>query len=170
MLEMVSPDELNPKYVDIPDLRVERMEVKCPEFNMFLRMVVGYNHRWGGRTNWGKDEWYRLVNRDEMETWVAYLSGTPAGYFELEKNPEGEVHILSFGLLPQFIGRGIGGHLLTKAIERSWEMGAKKVIVGTCSHDHPHALKNYVARGFSIRQTNHGQANPPVKSIWDLVS
>ncbi len=168
-LEMDSPDELRPKYADIPGLRVEWMETRCPEFNKFLHMTVGYNHRWGGRTDWSQEYWYNHVNRDEMETWVAYMQGTPAGYFELEKIPTGEVNILSFGLLPQFIGKGIGGHVLTKAIERAWDMGASKVQVGTCSHDHPHALKNYEARGFHIQRTNQGPANTPVKSFWELI-
>ena len=169
-LEMLSPDEFRPKYVIFPDSRIELMEIKCPEFNKFLHTVVGYDYRWGGRTNWSKDDWYKYVNRDEMETWVAYLSGGPAGYFEIEKDSEGNANILTFGLLPQFIGKGLGGHLLTRAIERAWEMGAKSVQVGTCSHDHPHALKNYLARGFRIRKTEQRPANPPIKSFWDLVS
>jgi ribosomal protein S18 acetylase RimI-like enzyme len=168
-LEMLKPDDLRPKLVDIPDLRVQRMEVRCPEFNKFLHTVVGYDYRWGGRTHWGKDDWYRYVNRDEMETWVAYLSGTPAGYFEIEKTSEGDVHILAFGLLPQFIGRGLGAHLLTRAVQRAWEMGASKVWLSTCTHDHPHALKNYCARGFRIRKTEENPANPPIKSFWELV-
>ena len=169
-LEMLSPDELRPKYADIPDLRVQRMVVKCPEFNKFLHTIVGYNHRWGGRGDWSRDYWYKYVNRDEMETWVAYLSGTPAGYFELEKTSEGNARILALGLLPQFIGKGLGGYLLTRAIERGWEMGVSKVQVGTCSHDHPHALKNYLARGFRIQRTNQGPANPPIKSFWELMA
>jgi len=170
ILEMLSPDKLNPKYGDFPDLRIERMEVKCPEFNKFLHTIVGYDYRWGGRSSWSKEDWYKHVNRDEMETWVAYLSGTPAGYFELERRSEGRIYILCFGLLPQFIGKGLGGHLLTKSIERAWEMGANKVQVGTCSHDHPHALKNYLARGFHIRQTKQGPANKPIKSFWELMT
>ena len=169
-LEMLSPDELRPKCADFPDLRIEQMVVRCPEFNKFLHTIVGYNHRWGGRNDWSKDYWYKYVNRDEMETWVAYLSGTPAGYFELEKTSEGNARILALGLLPQFIGRGLGGHLLTTAIERGWEMGASKVQVGTCSHDHPHALKNYLARGFRIQRTRQGPANPPIKSFWELMA
>jgi len=170
MLEMANPGDLRAKYVDYPGLQIERMETKCPEFNKFLHTLVGYDYRWGGKTDWGKDDWYRYVNRDELETWVAYVSGTPAGYFELGKRPEGDVQILSFGLLPQFIGKGIGGHLLTKAIERAWELGASKVEVGTCTHDHPHALKNYLARGFQIKQTTQKPANAPIKSFWELVS
>jgi GNAT superfamily N-acetyltransferase len=75
-----------------------------------------------------------------------------------------------FGLLPQFIGQGPGGHLLTAAIERAWEMGPEKVIVGTCSHDHPHALDNYLARGFRITRTVQEPANPEVRDYWEIVS
>ena len=169
ILEMLSPDDLRPKYGDFPDLRIERMEFKCPEFNKFLHTVIGYEYRWGGRAHWGKHDWYGHVNRDGMETWVAYLSGTPAGYFELEKSPEGDVHIINFGLLPQFIGRGLGGHLLTRAVERAWEMGARRIWLSTCTHDHPHALKNYLARGFRIQRIRKGPANPPIKSFWQLM-
>jgi GNAT superfamily N-acetyltransferase len=80
---------------------------------------------------------------------VAYFSGTPAGYFELEKD-KGNVEIAYFGLLPQFIGQGIGGYLLTRAVEQAWQMSAERVWVHTYTLDHPNALSNYQARGFRI--------------------
>ncbi len=168
-LVMTRPEDLNPSYVDIPDLRVEQLQNKCPEFNKFLHLLVGHVHRWGWRADWGKDGWYRYVNREELETWVAYVAGTPAGYFELEKREDGDAYLDVFGLLPQFVGIGLGGHLLTRAIERAWELGPNRVCVGTCSHDHPHALKNYLARGFQIQTTSREPPNPPVRSFWELV-
>ena len=58
-----------------------------------------------------------------------------------------------FGLLPQFIGQGIGGNLFTRAIECGWNLGAKRVWVHTCSLDHPQALNNYLARGLRLFST-----------------
>lgn len=168
-LVMAEPGALNPRWADVPDLRVELMKTKCPEFNRFLYLVVGHGHLWGWRDTWGRDGWCEYVNRDELETWVAYVAGTPAGYFELEKLKDGEAHIMIFGLLPQFIGQGLGGHLLTRAVERAWELGPSRVIVGTCSHDHPHALNNYLARGFEIVEEKQEPANPPVRTFWELV-
>jgi GNAT superfamily N-acetyltransferase len=170
ILAMFQPSDLRPKRVDWPDLRVERMEVKCPELNKFLHTVIGAPYRWGGRTQWDQARWYAHVNRDELETWVAYRAGTPAGYFELEIHAEGDVQILSFGLLAPFIGQGLGGHLLTCAAERAWEMGATRVWLNTCTHDHPHAIKNYIARGFQIQQVVQSPANPPIKSFWELMT
>ncbi len=55
-----------------------------------------------------------------------------------------------FGLLDEYHGRGIGGHLLTFALQRAWELargGPSRVRVSTCTLDGPHALRNYEARG-----------------------
>ena len=43
-----------------------------------------------------------------------------AGYYELRRDKDGGVEIAYFGLLPEFIGRGLGGALLTSAIEEAW--------------------------------------------------
>jgi GNAT superfamily N-acetyltransferase len=178
-LEMNSPDDLRPARVDLPGLRIERMCVPLPEFNKFLHTVVGHDYRWGGRAGWGRDEWTAYVHREELQTWVAYVDGTPAGYCEMEKTPEGDVEIKSFGLLPAFIGQGLGGHLLTVAVEHAWApeadgdvgrgMGATRVWLHTCTHDHPHALRNYTARGFRLCKTEVEPANPPIPSFWELM-
>jgi GNAT superfamily N-acetyltransferase len=94
----------------------------------------------------------------------------------MEKAPEGDVEIKSFGLLPAFIGQGLGGHLLTVAVERAWApagdggLGATRVWLHTCTHDHPHALQNYRARGFSVFKTEVEPANAPIPSFWELAA
>ena len=174
-LEMLHPADLRPKRVERPGLRVERVRTPLPEFNKFLHTMVGYPHRWGGRSEWGQDEWTAYVCREALETWVATVEGAPAGYCEMEKSAEGEVEIKNFGLLPAFIGQGLGGHLLTVAMEHAWApveaggMGATRVWLHTCTHDHPHALGNYTARGFRLCKTEVGPANPPIPSFWELV-
>ena len=169
-LEMRHPGDLRPKTVDRPDLRIERMTTPYPEFNKFLHTVVGYAYRWGGRQHWTEEDWVAYAARVDLETWVAYVEGTPAGYFEIERNPAGDVHIWNFGLLPPFIGQGLGGHLLTRAVERAWAWGATVVWLRTCSHDHPHALQNYLARGFQVVRTERGPPNPPLEPFWALVT
>ena len=58
--------------------------------------------------------------------------------------------IAYFGLLPKFIGKGLGGGFLSYAVEKAWEFKKKRIWVHTCNYDHPNALKNYKARGFEI--------------------
>ena len=84
-----------------------------------------------------------------METWVAVVDGEQAGYYELDPQAGADVEIASFGLLAPFQGAGLGGHLLTHAIRRGFELG-DRVWVHTCTLDGPFALANYEARGMTI--------------------
>ena len=146
-LEMNSEAAFRPSATD-SRLQVCHVELPCPEFNWFLHQAVGGHYRWGGREAWGAAEWQEFVDRTEVETHVGYIRSTPAGYFELEKQDDQSIRVLCFGLLPQFIGQGLGGPLLTEAVSRCWQLGATRIWLTTCSHDHPHALSNYLARGF----------------------
>ena len=149
-LEIQDPGALRPAQRQHPDAEIRRVEIVCPEFNRFLYAAVGGEWHWHERLSWSYEQWTTYLERPQHETWVAYVRGTPAGYVELERHPSGSVEICYFGLLPQFIGHGLGGQLLTHAIRRGWEMGATRVWVHTCTLDHPSALRNYQARGLEI--------------------
>jgi GNAT superfamily N-acetyltransferase len=159
LLEMSSRSDLRPSDRASAELDVRRVEMICPEYNWFLHQTVGVEFRWGGREAWGRKEWTEYVDRPQLETWVAYVAGTPAGYYELEGQDDGSVRIECFGMRRPFIGRGMGGALLFRAVERCWAMGASRVWLTTCSHDHPYALKNYLARGFQLVRESTGPAN-----------
>ena len=89
-------------------------------------------------------------------TYVAHFDGQEVGYFELESQKGGDVEIVYFGLLPDFIGRGLGGALLSAAVERAWEItDTRRVWVHTCTEDHKHALDNYRQRGFILFKTEN---------------
>jgi GNAT superfamily N-acetyltransferase len=157
-LEMRTPDELNPKTT-IPDgLEIRKIGVPSPEFSRFLYVTVGRDWLWIDRLDWPAKKWKRWVDRDELDTWVAYMKGAPAGYFELVVQKDKSVELAFFGLLPQFIGKGLGGYLLSEAIRKAWDRDASRVWVHTCTLDHRHALGNYEARGLAIvREETHIQ-------------
>jgi len=146
-LEMTSRSQLRGAVRAETAMALVRAEIPCPEFNRFLYTAVGARWWWYARLSWTHARWRAYLERPELETWVAYVSGSPAGYFELEAQGEGNVEIAYFGLLPGFVGKGVGGELLTAAITRAWDMGAARVWVHTCDLDHPSALPNYQARG-----------------------
>ena len=163
-LELTDPNQLRPKRVRLPGLEIRQLEALCPEFNWFLHEAVGADYLWGGREDWGRAEWTAYLDRPELETWVAYVRGAPAGYFDIEKQTDGSVEIISLGLLARHFGQGLGGHLLTVTVERAWVIGANRVWLHTCTHDHEHALANYLARGFQIVKETDGPANRPRES------
>ena len=160
-LEMTDPGELRGRRVERADLEIRRADVPVPELNRFLYTAVGGNWFWVDRLPWTYGDWLAWVDRPALQTWVATVSGSPAGYFELEAQDRADVEIKSFGLLPRFYGRGLGAHLLTEAVTRAWERDAARVWVHTCTLDHPHALANYQARGFRVyRQETNGEILP----------
>jgi len=125
-------------------------KVALPEVSRFLYVTVGGRWRWYLRKDWTWDQWKTWLDRKEIHTWIAYLDGTPLGYFELESQPRATTEIQYFGLIPCFIGQGYGKLLLEDAIEKAWQLGGKRVWLHTCSLDHPRALDNYLARGFKV--------------------
>lgn len=149
-LEMTAPHELQPKRLVRHDIDMKQAQVPCPELNRFLYTAVGGDWYWLDRLPWTYAQWRAWVEQPTVETWIAYVAGTPAGYFELEVQSETQVELVYFGLLPQFIGTGLGGHVLTAAIERAWHLDLSRVWVHTCTLDHPGALANYLARGFRL--------------------
>jgi len=149
-LEMVDPAKLRPSTATPAGLEIIEARLPSPEFGRFLYTAVGGDWQWRDRLTWDYARWMRTIGQPGYETWVAYLYGTPAGYYELEPQEGDSVEICYFGLLPQFIGKGVGGRLLTHAIARGWAKGARRVWVHTCSLDHPLALTNYQARGLTL--------------------
>ncbi len=154
-LEMTSPDQLRAsrrlpegiRLVHVHDSHAGRLAGE-------LYRGVGANWHWRDRLDWSDAEWTTAVVRPGVELWIATDAATesPAGYFELERTGE-VVDIHYFGLLPEFIGRGLGGWMLTRAVEQAWALGPARVTLNTCTLDGEAALPNYLARGFSVVRT-----------------
>jgi GNAT superfamily N-acetyltransferase len=149
-LEMRSPAQLKPSPVPDTAPAIVRAEHPSPALNRFLYTSVGGDWHWTDRLPWTWDQWMGWLDRPQLQTWVMSVAGTPAGYFELERQPDDQVEIAYFGVAPPFIGRRLGGHLLTVALQQAWAMGAKRVWVHTCTLDHAAALANYKSRGMTV--------------------
>jgi ribosomal protein S18 acetylase RimI-like enzyme len=148
-LEMRDPARLRPSRVPEPAPQIVCAQIPSPALSRFLYTSVGGNWHWSDRLPWTWQRWMEWLDRPEVQTWIMYVMGTPAGYVELEKQGD-DVEIAYFGVAPEFIGRKLGGHLLSVGIQRAWEMGVRRVWVHTCSLDHPAALGNYQARGMTV--------------------
>jgi GNAT superfamily N-acetyltransferase len=157
-LEMLSPAQLRPRACDRHGFRVEGAD-RDPAVARRFYCDVGADWHWVDRRRWPDEWWYAHVHRPELSTYVGYLDQQPVGYFELHEQGDSGVEIAYFGLLGEFIGQGLGGPLLTAAVERAWALGPKRVWLHTCTLDHPRALANYQARGFAVyRVETQGRA------------
>lgn len=142
-----APRQLQPPR---PTFELRCAKTPQPAFSRFLYCAVGGDWHWRDRLSWTHARWLKHLNRPQVQTWVLYQEGSPAGYIELEQQAHGDVEIAYFGLLPEFTGQGLGGWLLDQGLAHAWQMGARRVWVHTCSLDAPAALATYQAAGMSL--------------------
>jgi GNAT superfamily N-acetyltransferase len=147
-LQLNHPDEFTAAF--LTDERAEIMRVhNCPaSFYRYLYSEVGRLYHWIDRLVWTDEEIVRHLAQDSLSLFVLYYEGAPAGYFELSKEQDGSTELAYFGLVQEFLGKGLGKHLLSAAITQAWQDGASRVWLHTCTLDDPAALPNYVKRGF----------------------
>jgi GNAT superfamily N-acetyltransferase len=143
-LELTDPGAIRraaPPRVD--GVEIARVDPPDGAVSRWFYEEVGRPHAWTDHLGRTAEEWRAWAN--SVETWVATVEGRNAGYHELRAGADG-TEIAYLGLLPGFQGAGLGGHLLTHALERAFAL-APRAWVHTCTLDGRHALPNYRARG-----------------------
>jgi GNAT superfamily N-acetyltransferase len=175
-LEQRGPGDLVPAREPSVPASITRVDDLAPEFSRFLYTAVGGDWHWLDRLPWTLQQWTDWLSRPGSETWVAWINGAPAGYVELDAvTPDDGTHaeIAYFGLLPRYIGKGLGGQLLAHGIAQAWTLHERfselpavaRVWVHTCTLDGPHALANYQARGFRIYRTTETDEKVPETAV-----
>ena len=101
------------------------------------------------------------IEDEAVEIYVLYADGAPAGFAELDRRSRGEIELAYFGMMPFFIGRGLGRYLLAWAIERAWSYEPERLAVNTCTLDHPKALPLYQQLGFKPYKQEHRVIDDP---------
>jgi GNAT superfamily N-acetyltransferase len=152
-LEMCNQRDFHPKELPA-GLEVKIIRPPQAALNRYFYSAVGAQWQWQDRLGWTTEEWQKYVQRVALQTCVGQMNGRDVGYFELETQDDGNLEIMYFGLLPPYIGMGLGAAFLSAAIQLAWDSPAtKRVWVHTCTEDHQHALDNYLKRGFEIFKT-----------------
>lgn len=153
-LEMDSPDRLTGR-APIPPGFVVRQEACTPDLYRELYDGVGGAYHWRDRRSWSDAQLRIHLARPEITVWVLRQGDAPRGFFELARHDDGSIEIAYFGLMPSGIGQGLGRALLTFAVDAAWRSNPRpgRVWLHTCTLDHPAALANYLARGFTVTHT-----------------
>jgi GNAT superfamily N-acetyltransferase len=166
-VEMRDPAQLVPAKPS--PLAVQLQKLSAPHDRQQIQALlreVGGSYDWpaGRRTD---EEWNAWFEKNHLEFWMILVAGEPGGVAFMEIHPERTVEIRSFGLRPRFVGRGIGGEALTKAVQTAWahehpDGPTQRVWLHTSNNDHPNALPNYQRRGFSIFKVEEEEGDTKV--------
>jgi GNAT superfamily N-acetyltransferase len=153
-LQLTDRAQFRPAFGDFRDLTVARVPHPTPALYRSCYRTVGADYHWRDRWSWSDAEIAAHLARPDISIYLARQGDRFAGWYELRTVAEdSSVEIAYFGLPPDTIGRGLGKHLLSCAVRDAWAHDPGRVWVHTCTLDHPHALPNYQARGFTAYRT-----------------
>lgn len=147
-LELKAPSELVDAARPPRGARIEPVVDCPPTFFRWLYTTVGGPWHWRDRLGWDETAIRAHLAQPSVLLRVLYVEGAPAGYYELNRHADGSIEIKYIGLVPERIGRGLGGFLVAEAAREAWALGASRVLLDTCTLDGPAALPNYLKRGF----------------------
>lgn len=123
--------------------------VKPPvHFYRYLYDTIGGRYHWVDRRRMPDSAVASVIHHDQVELYVLYVDGCPAGMAELDFREPGTGLLAYFGLMPEFIGKRLGYFFLYHAVQNAWLRPISTLLVNTCTLDHPRALPLYQRMGF----------------------
>jgi GNAT superfamily N-acetyltransferase len=114
----------------------------------FLYNAVGKDYHWLSRRRVSDAELATIIQDPRNELHVLHVDGSPAGFAELDRREPDEVELVQFGLMPEFIGQGLGKWFLQWIIDTVWRYQPRRFWLHTCTLDHAAALPVYKKAGF----------------------
>ena len=134
-------------------LRAENMPV---HFYRYLYRLVGDPCHWVSRRRMSDEKLVEIIHHPDVYIYVLYADGSPAGMAEIDARNAGAHELKFFGLAPDFTGSGLGRYFLTHIVDLAWLRGPKKLLLETCTLDHPAALPLYQKFGFKVSGRRDG--------------
>lgn len=133
-----------------PSKKVAILRAENPpvHFYRYLYNTVGEPYYWVDRRRMDDETLAALIQNPQLELYVLYVDGCPAGMAELDFREAHTGLLAYFGLMPEFIGKHLGYYFLYNAVQNAWTRAIRTLLVNTCTLDHPRALPLYQRMGF----------------------
>lgn len=129
--------------------RLERAANPPVWYFFALYDAVGRDHEWQDKHLEDPAEVCAFVGHPDVALFTLLQDGWPQGFFQLDWRRPGTCDLAYFGMVPEAVGKGLGGKLLRTAISMGWDRaGVSRMTVNTCTLDHPRALGLYRKLGF----------------------
>ncbi|MGV6800429.1 MAG: GNAT family N-acetyltransferase [bacterium] len=129
-------------------------------FYRYLFDQIGAPYQWVSRRYMSDEELRSHIHDPDVHLYVLYFNGAPCGMGEIDirraTQQAGDAEIKFFGLMPDFVGQGLGRWFLQNIIDLAWALNPRRVVLETCTADHPAALSLYQKMGFSVYRQSEG--------------
>jgi len=158
-LQLDNREQFKDAFGEFPGITIARARNASPELYRTCYRTVGEAFHWFDRWDWSDAEIAAHLADPAIHLFVAMRqngkhAASLAGWYELRRVAEDDsIEVAYFGIVAGEFGRGFGKHLLSSAVRDAWALGPRRVWLHTCTLDHPNALPNYLARGFTPYRT-----------------
>jgi len=159
-LEMTAPPATRPLPAPRAGLEVHRAVRPTLSFYRYLYDAIGADWTWYERKKLDDAQLAAILHDPRVEVNVLWAQGVPAGLAELDGRDRAAIELAYFGILPEFIGQGLGRWLVDWAIHHAWRARPRRLWVHTCDLDHPRALPLYQKAGFRLYDQQMTLATP----------
>jgi len=129
-------------------IAILRAENPPVHFYRYLYDTIGREYHWVDRKKVSDEALAAIIQDRAVELYVLHVEGCPAGMAELDFRKDALCNLAYFGLMPQYLGRGLGFFFLQQTAELAWSRPIERYTVNTCTLDHRRALPLYQRVGF----------------------
>ena len=133
-----------------PGVAIARRRAMAAGDYLRLYHAIGDDWLWWSRLTWDEATLTAHLAEDRTEVYVVESDGEEIGLIELNPRPAPDIELRYFGVIPSRIGTGLGGWLLAYAIAAVSQHRPRRMILNTCTLDHPGALAFYRRYGFTV--------------------
>ena len=110
---------------------------------------VGRQWHWVNRRMLTDRQLSAIIHHPATEIFTLKNRDRAIGFVELNFKLFPQVEIVFVGLIEDAIGRGLGSRMLERVIDYIYTRAPSRIIIQTCTLDHPSALPLYQRRGFT---------------------
>jgi|TARA_B100001093_G_scaffold14063_1_gene12959 GNAT superfamily N-acetyltransferase len=110
---------------------------------------VGRQWHWVNRRMLTDRQLSAIIHHPATEIFTLKNRDRAIGFVELNFKLFPQVEIVFVGLIKDAIGRGLGSAMLERVIDYIYTRAPSRIIIQTCTLDHPSALPLYQRRGFT---------------------
>ena len=110
---------------------------------------VGRQWHWVNRRLLTDRQLSAIIHHPATEIFTLKRRDRAIGFVELNFKLFPQVEIVFVGLVKDAIGKGLGSQMLQQAISYIYSRAPSRIIIQTCTLDHPSALPLYQSYGFT---------------------